>query len=197
MVDGESDSDPHPLDSTASLLARARSGDERARDRLFARFVPQLARWAHRRLPPGSRDLHETDDLVQITLVRALGRLDDYEHRGAGGFFAYLRQILLNAVRDEIRKAAGRKRVDGLGEGIADPGPSPLETAVGRDTMERYERGLARLSDDQREAVILKVELGLTNGDIAELLGRPSADAARMLVARALTHLAEAMRDRT
>jgi RNA polymerase sigma-70 factor (ECF subfamily) len=185
-----------PLETTQVLLDLARSGDDSARERLFARVLPVLTRWAHRRLPLSARDLHETDDLVQVSLVRAFRNLDTFENRGEGAFLAYLRKILLNAIRDEIRGATRRGGAQPLPESLADPGPSTIELAMGRETLERYERALATLPDDLREAVILKVEMGYDNARLAEATGRPSPAAARMAVARALVHLARSMNER-
>lgn len=183
------------LDSTALLLEQVRAGDERARERLFARYLPALTRWAHHRLPRSARDLHETDDLVQVTLMRSLANLDRFESRGEGAFLAYLRQILLNAIRDEIRRAARRRAPLELTDAVPDPGPSALEVALGRDLLERYERGLAALPPADRELVILRVEMGFDYAAIAESSGRNSADAARMAVARALVRLAKEMHE--
>lgn len=155
-------------DTTAVLLDRIRAGDEQARERLFARYLPVLKRWAHRRLPASARDLHETDDLVQVTLMRALANLATFESRGEGAFLAYLRQILVNAIRDEIRRAMRRRRPEELPEHLPHPGPSALEVALGRDMIERYERGLAALSPGDREMVILRVEMGFDYAAIAE-----------------------------
>lgn len=185
--------DSASLETTAHLLGRARSGDEAARNRLFARYIPILTRWAHQRMPRSARDLAETGDLVQVTLTRALARLDAFEPRGEGAFLGYLRQILLNAIRDEIRRAAARRSPAPLHDGLVDPGPTALEEAVGRDALRRYEAGLLRLTPAQREAVVLKVEMGLSYAEIAEALGKPSVDAVRMLLARALVDLAESM----
>ncbi len=184
---------PSALESTRALLDRARGGDEGARDRLFARYMPILRRWAHCRLPASARDLHETDDLVQVTLMRSLARLDSFQHRGEGAFLAYLRQILMNVVRDEIRRAARRHAPAPLAEEIPDPGPSTLERALGRETLERYEAALAELVEQQREATILRLEMGFDYRQVAEALGLASADAARMTVGRALVRLAEMM----
>jgi RNA polymerase sigma factor (sigma-70 family) len=185
---------PSSLESTATLLALARAGEGPARERLFARFLPVLRRWAHHRLPPGARDLAETDDLVQVTLMRALGRLDSFEHRGEGAFLAYLREILVNASRDEMRRAVRKKNTRSLDEGPVEE-PAAVERAVGPETLARYELGLSRLSPEQREAVILRLEMGYSHAEIAEALGKPSADAARMMVARSIATLAECMRD--
>src|SRR5690349_12946926 len=100
-------SQPHPrrpLEETGILIQRAKQGDATARAQWVRRSLPACGRWAHRRLPVDARSLAETDDLVQITLMRALDRLDHFESRGTGAFFAYLRSILLNALRDELRR---------------------------------------------------------------------------------------------
>jgi RNA polymerase sigma-70 factor (ECF subfamily) len=182
-----------PLENTTVLLSRARGGDAQARDALFARFLPVLKRWAHRRLPMSARDLSDTDDLVQVTLVRALNRLGEFEPRREGAFLAYLRTILMNAVRDELRRSLRRGVPVPEDEAAWGASPSELEALVNREKLERYERGLARLVPDQREAVLLRLEFGYSHAEIAEALGRPSADAARMVVARALVSLAEAI----
>src|SRR5262249_4551067 len=181
------------LENTTVLLSRARGGDAQARDALFARFLPVLKRWAHRRLPMRARDLSDTDDLVQVTLVRALRRLEEFEPQREGAFLAYLRTILMNAVRDELRRSLRRGVSVPEDESAWGTGPSELESMVSREKLERYERGVAALAPDRREAVLLRLEFGYSHAQIAEALGRPSADAARMVVARALVSLAEAI----
>jgi len=56
-----------------------------------------------------------------------------------------------------------------------------------------YEEALARLRADDRELIILRVELGLPYREIAEILDKPSEDAAQMAVSRALVRLAREM----
>jgi RNA polymerase sigma factor (sigma-70 family) len=183
------------LESTALLLSQARDGDVAARDHLFRRYLPILTRWAHRRLPAGARDLNETDDLVQATLLRALSNLASFEHRGEGAFLAYLRQILTHAVRDDIRRAARRHAPAPVTDEFPDPGPSPFERLLSREMLASYEAALLELTEEQREAVILRLEMGMSHREIADALGRPSADAARMTVARALVRMAELMHE--
>jgi RNA polymerase sigma-70 factor (ECF subfamily) len=72
-------------------------------------------------------------------------------------------------------------------------GTSPLEAAIGIETLERYEGALSRLTDEERDAVVTRVEFGLSYAEVAEALGKPSADAARMAVVRALVKLANEM----
>jgi RNA polymerase sigma-70 factor (ECF subfamily) len=187
---GASDGEPSPS-ATAILLTRARTGDIDAREELFGRFVPILRRWAHRRLPGGARDLNETMDLVQMVILRALNRLDHFEARGEGAFLAYLRQILLNVVRDEARRSSRRGVQSTLDETLVSPHASVMERMIGVEQMERYQRAVDRLQPEQREAVLLRLEFGYTYEQIAEAIGKPSADAARMTVVRALAVLAE------
>lgn len=184
---------PESLESTAFLLEQVRAGDTRARDRLLARFLPLLRRWAHGRLPGYARSLADTDDLVQVSLLRALDHVDGFEVRREGAFLAYLRRILLNSIRDEIRRAARRPTEDLGDRDVASPGPSLLEEQIGRETMERYEAALTRLTEGQQEAVIMRLEFGYSYVQIAEAMGRTTPNAARMLVARALVQLAEEM----
>lgn len=181
-------------DSTLSLLARARAGDESATNELFDRYGPALRRWARGRLPRWARDLCDTSDLVQDTLIRTFKRLEDFDHRGAGAFFAYLRQGLMNRVRDELRRVERRPPVAPIDDQLPDDSASPLETAIGLEALDRYDRALDQLDDDDRELVIARVELGLKLSEIADVCGKPSADAARMALGRALVRLAEEMR---
>jgi RNA polymerase sigma-70 factor (ECF subfamily) len=53
--------------------------------------------------------------------------------------------------------------------------------------------GLAALDPTERAALLGRIELGLSYSALAQALGKPSADAARMTVARALLKLTKAM----
>ncbi len=176
-------------DSTAHLLSLYRGGDEAARDRLLARYLPILRRWAHGRLPAAGRGMTDTDDLVQVTLVRVLKQIESFRAEREGAFLAYLRQTLLNALRDELRRASSRTQRDAISEEIPDAQASLLEQAIGRDTLDAYEEALATLPEAAREAVILRLEFQMSYQEIADAIGSPSANAARMAVSRSIAHL--------
>jgi RNA polymerase sigma-70 factor (ECF subfamily) len=178
---------------TTELLRRAKDGDRRALEALTARYLPRLQRWASGRLPPYTRSLLDTSDLVQETLLKVIDNLDGIEVRGPGGFQAYVRQAVLNRIRDQIRWARRRPGPEGVPEDLADSLPSPLERAIGVDVLERYERGLAKLPEDERQLLHLRIELDFDYKEIAAMTGRPSRDAARMAVQRGLRKLAEIM----
>lgn len=186
---------PGDIESTALLLERIRGGDEAARGRLMARYLPVLRSWAHGRLPHHARGMADTDDVVQISLVRALNRLEAFEHRHEGAFLAYLRQSVVNAIRQEIRRASRKPSGESLDPDQPDTGRSVVERAIGRDMLEAYEAAMLELTEDQREAVLLRLEFGMSYPEVAEAMGKPSPNAVRMLVVRALVTLAERMRE--
>ena len=183
------DTDPN-WDSTVTLLTRARAGDAQALEELFARYLPGLLKWARGRLPRWARDLAETPDLVQEVMLATFRRIESFEHRGEGALRAFLRQAVMNRIRDELRRAHRHPAKAELDECLPDQGPSPLEAAVGTQAVERYEAALQRLSEGDRELVIARVEMGLTYAELAAATGKSSADAARMAVGRALLRLA-------
>lgn len=180
------------LDSTLDLLARARAGDGEALDVLFGRYLPRLRRWARGRLPRWARDLADTDDLVQETLLRSFRQMQHFEPRSELALQAYLRQAIINRIREEIRRR--RAPTDPLDSQHPNDGPSPLETAIGQQQVEQYDRALSRLREEDREAVIGRLELGLTYEELAEALGKATPDAARKAAKRALLKLAEELR---
>src|SRR6266496_3663361 len=114
-------------ESTFHLIQRFRSGDKQALELLFARHLPRLQRWAKGRLPRWARDVADTQDLVQETLLQTFNRLDVFEPTREGALQAYLRQAVMNRIRDEIRRAARRPAHAELEGTEVDPGRSPLE----------------------------------------------------------------------
>ena len=184
---------PDEPDLTADLLQRAKAGDREALDELFQRHTPLLRRWAAGRLPQWARDAVDTVDLVQETMLGAFRNLAGFEPRGEGALQAYLRQAFVNRLRTRLRDSAVRPPAAALESGMVDDGTSPLEAAIGAETLARYEAGLGKLDPDARAAVVSRVELRMSYAQIAELLDKPSPDAARMFVARALVKLAENM----
>lgn len=182
------------VDSTVHLLARARDGDSEALETLFARYLLPLRQWASGRLPRWARDIADTQDLVQDTLLQTFKGVRGFEPRGEGALFAYLRQALMNRIRDEIRKRQRRGDPESIDSQVPDPQPSPLEQAIGQQALERYEAALGRMREEDRDVLIGRLELGLTYEALAEVAGKPSAEAARQASRRALLRLVEEMR---
>jgi RNA polymerase sigma factor (sigma-70 family) len=179
-----------PIESTATLLRRVRGGDLVARERLCTLYLPILRRWAAGQMPANHRDLVDTSDLTQITLLRVLDQIHSFEPRHEGAFLGYLRDALMSAIRDEIRRSSRRGGGRSIEMDDADWHSLVVES-VGMDTMADYEKALAGLAPDDREAVILRFEFGMSFEEIASATERVSPDAARMAVKRALAALSK------
>lgn len=174
------------VEPTVDVIRRVQSGDSTAREQLLARFLPLLRRWAHGRLPRQIRDMNDTDDLVQVTLVKALSRLGEFDSAGPGAFLAYLRMALLNQVRDEIRRHQRRPEHAQIDLELSDCDAPPLiDQLVGSERVRAYEQALAALPKRQQGLIVMRVEFGMSYPEIAvEVGGTP--DAARVMVARAI-----------
>lgn len=175
------------------LLQRIGKGDVQALDHLLRRYTPVLRRWARGRLPQWARDVSDTQDLVQDTLIQAMKHLDGFRYEGPGALQAYLRHALMNRIRDELRRAHRRPAPAELDEAIAERGASPLEQAIGHEALDAYETALSDLRAEDREAIIARLELGQSYEEVAAILGKPTPNAARVAVQRAVVRLAEKM----
>lgn len=178
---------------TLDLVQRARTGDQAALGDLFARYEKRLCRWAHGRLPAAARGALDTQDLAQETLFKVFQKLPAFEPRHPGAFRDYVWTTLWNCIRDIARTYKRRGPTDALESDVPSPSPSPFEQAIGSEVFARYEAAMDRLRPEEREAVIARVELGLSHAEVAETLGKPSPAAAHMTVSRALVRLAEEM----
>jgi RNA polymerase sigma-70 factor (ECF subfamily) len=179
---------------TIELVLRARQGDRMAVEALLQRCLPSLKRWAHGRLPPAARGSLDTGDLVQDAAMHALRRLDTFEPRHVGAMQAYLRQSVVNRIRDEVRRIGRHPAPVELSDDQASDDTSPLEAAIQAESYDRYREALGRLRPRDREMVVARVEVQWTLGEITSRFGMPSVDAARMAVSRALKRLAANLR---
>ena len=185
-----------PLSATSSfdLVLRANRGDTQALDALLARYLPRLQRWAHGRLPPAARGALQTQELVQDSLMHVVERLPSFNPRHEGAFQGYVRTALWNRIRDLARhhQRTGGPSVP-LDPDLAAADCSPLDLAVGRETLDRYEAALERLRPDDKALIVARIELGLPFAEIAEMFDKPSVAAVHMALSRALVKLAEEM----
>jgi len=184
---------PFDPEVTLDLLEKVKRGDDTALEALILRCLPALRRWAHGRLPPSARGIQDTVDLVQDTLLSALRHLKNFDARHQGALQAYLRQAVMNRIRDLVRQRNRRPERGEMPDALADDKPSPLAMAIGAQNQELYEQALGRLRPADREAIINRLELQYSYEELAVALDKPSAAAARVAVMRAMKRLAEEM----
>jgi RNA polymerase sigma-70 factor (ECF subfamily) len=179
---------------TAELLRRARAGETQALSRLFSRYLPQLVRWAHGRVPNWARNAADTEDLVQDALLRTFRRLGSFEPQREGALLGYLRRALINGVRTQFRYASRHPSPKELNDALVHAGASPLDFAIDREDQRRYRAALTRLRTADRDAIVGRVELGYTYDQLAMVLNKPTPEAARLAVRRALLRLGDELR---
>jgi RNA polymerase sigma-70 factor (ECF subfamily) len=156
-------------------LRHARGGRGRALDDLLSRQVSRVRRWASGWLALGAFDLDATTDVVQESVQ------------------LFLRRSVLERMREDKARTRGQPAL-ATDVGVADPGEGlPLRALLGADGTTRYYAALDRMPAEDREAVVARLELGYNYDQIALVLGRSSADAARAVVARGLGQLATEM----
>ena len=180
--------------SSRRLLSQALRGNSRAVDHLFRRYTPFLRRLGHGRLPRWARDLADTADLVQDTLLRTFRKLPGL-NATSDTLRPYLRQALLNRVNDELRRVTRRPVSVELDVNHPDGGRTPLALAISREDDERFRLALLRLHEGDRRAIVARIDLGYSYDQTALVLGKATPDAARVAVRRALLRLAAEMRD--
>jgi RNA polymerase sigma-70 factor (ECF subfamily) len=178
------------------LLDRLRSGDQHALDQLFARYLVPLRKWAHGRLPGWARTMSDTQDVIHDAIVRVLGHLATFQAERPGALHAYLRTAVTHRIYDELRQVNRRPLPTEVGDDLQSALPSPYDAAVKEEDRESFEAALQELREEDRELVIARLEWDLSYAQIAAALGKPSSDAARIAVRRAVIRMADIMRRR-
>lgn len=178
---------------TMELVVRAQGGDRLAAEALLQRCLPPLKRWAHGRLPAIARGRLDTGDLVQDAAMHLLRRLDRFEPQHVGAMQGYLRQSVINQIRDEVRRIGRQPPPLELPEDHPSDRTSPLETAIKTEEYERYRQALITLEPKDRELIVARIEVQWGLAEIAHRFGMRSVDAARMAVNRAVNRLTKSL----
>ena len=181
-------------ESSLGLVERAKAGDASALERLITRYLPRLRRWTRQAFPSWAHDAADTDDLVQETVWNAVRNLPHFNMRGDHSLRAYMKRAARNRVKDEIKRIARHPHRSELSPNHPAQTPSPDEAASAREGLWRCRVALCRLRTEDRRIIEAAVADGADPVKLAELTGKPSPDAARMALSRALRRLAREMR---
>ncbi len=174
--------------TTAWLIDRIRAGDHEAHAELIARIQPLLQRFAHGRVPQQLRPHEDTADLIQVTWLKVLEKPELIDAREPGAFFAYLRTVLVNALRESWRRQQRSPiKLDGDNDNV-------LTTIKANDVEPAdwlsWEQCLATLSHSHRGLVLMRFEFGMSFSEISTELGE-STDGVRMKLNRAIARMAK------
>jgi RNA polymerase sigma-70 factor (ECF subfamily) len=157
------------------------------------RYAPRLERWMQLRTPRWLRGAIDCRTAARAALADCLppgGRCDGVAEEVA--FVARARA----QVQDRLARAAcrGSDSPRGATETNCVLGADSMRaTNVSSSLLQRYDAALTHLGRADREAIILRLELGLPWAEVVTLLEKPSAPAAKMAVCRALVRLAREM----
>ncbi len=156
------------------LVARSKTGDTESFNQLVKRWERPIFALAYRTL--GREE--DARDVTQETFLRAFRALSGF--KGDAKFSSWLYRIALNLCRDSMRKDR-RAPFVAVPEGVevedlaADRGPTEtVEDLAARAELSReVARAMAHLPAEQRQAIILKENHGLTIQEIADLMQCP------------------------
>jgi RNA polymerase sigma-70 factor (ECF subfamily) len=156
------------------LVARSIRGDAESFNELILRWERPIYALAYRTI--GREE--DARDVCQETFLRAFRALPGF--RGQAKFSSWIYRIALNLCHDWIRKERRAFIVQAAGDadlvelaGAAEPQESIEDVMARKALTQALERAMARLSDEQRTAIILKEFHGLTFQEIADLVGCP------------------------
>ncbi|MCD0453194.1 sigma-70 family RNA polymerase sigma factor [Actinocorallia sp. API 0066] len=169
------------------LAHLAVQGDTKATEVLIGHVRPMVVRYCRARLGRVSGQYHAADDVAQEVCIAVLSALPRYRDMGRP-FVSFVFGIASHKVADALR-AAIRTAVptEDLPDG-PDEGPGPEETVVRYLEAAQAREMLGRLTEQQRELVLLRVVRGLSAEETGTVLGM-TAGAVRVAQHRALARL--------
>ncbi len=148
------------------LVEDAKRGDPWAFGRIFDHFHLPVYRFIASRVHRPS----DAEDLTQLVFVKALEALPRYEQRGVP-FGGWLFRLARNTVIDHVRTRHEHTDLDAAAE-RAEPTAGPEELAARRQDLDAVAVALAKLTDEQREAIELRFFAGLSAREAAEVMGK-------------------------
>ena len=196
------------VQETQSLIELARRGDEAAAGRLLAAYGEYLKLLARVQIGRRLQGKLDASDLVQETFLDAHRQIANFRGDSEGELLSWLRRILAGQVAMTLRRYVGGKGRDvNLERGIAaqieqssramdgnliGSHTTPSQHAARREQSVLLADALAHLSEDHREAIVLRHLEGLSLADTAARMGR-SEDSVQKLYVRGLINLRRLM----
>ncbi len=196
-------------DTDQLLLRRVASGEQSARDELFARHRDRLRRMIEVRMDRRIGRRVDPSDVIQEALIEATRLLPDYLERQPVLFYPWLRRIAwkslarLHRTHAQTGKRDVGQEVDiglpddsvmELAQIIVAPGTNVVKKRVQEEMYTRVRIALDRMKRQDREVLILRYLEDMTVREIAESIGI-SEGAVKMRQARALQRLTRSLSD--
>jgi RNA polymerase sigma-70 factor (ECF subfamily) len=174
-----------------SLAPAAKAELDRAFEELYRTHLRDVYSYAYYRV--GNQ--HDAEDLTEQAFLQAYRHFDRARRESDGRpLRPWLIRIAHNLASNYYRDRARRPQTP---LDSADPIATRHDTedvVAGREELRQVMANLGALSDDRREALIMRFALGMDNREIARALGR-SDGATKVLIHRAIKQLQEEMSD--
>ncbi|KRE87101.1 RNA polymerase subunit sigma [Rhodanobacter sp. Soil772] len=159
------------VDPDAMLMLAYARGDLAAFEALYVRHRGMLYRFLLRSV----RDPHRTDELFQETWSRVISARTRYQPQPQAKFSTWLLQIAHNLMIDSVRRQrpmADGDEADTALANVATPERDQPDHALSEFERRRsLQRAIEQLPDEQRTAVLLRLEQELSLEEIAAVTG--------------------------
>jgi len=192
-------------DGPSSFLDQARAGDSAALSRFLEDQLPGLARYVRKQAGKELLRRESVDDLVQSACREVVAKLDEFDAE-TGGEREFRNWLYWNALRKILERQRFHARYkrdikretplasDGShAVALADlykTSATPSQKAIGAEEQRMVEIALDRLPPHYSLVIKLAYFEGLPRAEIADIMGRSSANAVQVLLSRALARLA-------
>jgi RNA polymerase sigma-70 factor (ECF subfamily) len=171
-------------ESDEALMARVAKGDQGAFRLLARRHLPAMVGLARRVLGNAA----EAEDVAQEAMLRVWTHAPKWQPLAA--FKTWLTRVVVNLCLDRKRKRP-LLDLDAAGD-VADPAPGASEQAERAERDRMLAAAIQQLPERQRDAVLLTYSEGLSNAEVAGVLGT-SVSAVETLLIRGKQNLRRAL----
>ncbi|HLJ67626.1 MAG TPA: sigma-70 family RNA polymerase sigma factor [Chloroflexota bacterium] len=172
-------------DSRDAIIAEAAKSDSEAFGELYERYYSRIYRYVYHRVG----NVADAEDLTALVFMKALEAIPAYQPR-QGGFAPWIFRIARNGVVDYYRRYRHVSTLDDVNHEATDG--DPVSRTLGLERRAELRAMVERLSDEQREVVLLRYAADLSFGEIAAAM-RKNEPAVRMLLHRGLRKLKAVM----
>lgn len=155
----------------ATLVERCRGGDDLAWEALVRRYQSRVFAVAWHYM----RNAEEARDMAQEVFVRVYRRLDSFQ--GGATFLPWLLRLARNACIDRLRMLRSRTPASETpledAPDVASDAPTPEDASAAEGSKRLLHRAMSRMSDKNREIILLKEIQGLKLEEISTMLSVP------------------------
>ena len=171
-------------DSDEALMARVAKGDQVAFRLLARKYLPPMAGLARRILGNAA----EAEDVAQEAMLRVWTHAPRWQPLAA--FKTWLTRVVVNLCLDRKRRAP-MLDLEAAGD-VVDPTPGVGELAESAERERLLAAAIEQLPDRQRSAIVLTYREGVSNAQVADILGT-SVSAVETLLIRGKQNLRRAL----